>query len=435
MPAAAKAWVAANGQIMNSQEELESRNKTLSKVIEDYVASVTSMFNAINTKSDQSREEQLQIQRDNLEASKQFTVNLKTLMEKGLDQAIVQQWAEMGERGIQQVELWKDATYEEIEEMNRLAAESTMQGTGDIIDILKTSAVPQTMAGVYSDGLAQSEAMKADFFALGGHLMDGAGDGISNNTYKVTDAIDDMTDAMGDRYTGNIEMGSPSRLYARFSKSIPDGVAQGIAQNTPTATSSIAKMITAMNTESDKGVKALVDSSEKAFREIPQKTYAAIEPTKARLTSWGSEIDAIGKTQATGLVTNLTAITQTTPEKIKTSIAGAVPVIAAWGAQMGTTANQQMASMSTGIQNTLKPMPNNLSTIGGNTIQGFWNGMNNKQNWLMNQISGFFGGVVSNIKGFFGIKSPSTLFAEIGENVDLGFVKGFWVQRASLRAR
>jgi hypothetical protein len=44
---------------------------------------------------------------------------------------------------------------------------------------------------------------------------------------------------------------------------------------------------------------------------------------------------------------------------------------------------------------------------------------------LWDKISGFFGGVVDRIKDFFGIHSPSTLFAELGGNMGQGIGVGF----------
>lgn len=63
--------------------------------------------------------------------------------------------------------------------------------------------------------------------------------------------------------------------------------------------------------------------------------------------------------------------------------------------------------------------------VGGNLIKGLWQGISDAGAWLWNQISGFFGGVVDKIKNFFGIKSPSKLFAEIGGNLGEGIGVGF----------
>lgn len=65
-----------------------------------------------------------------------------------------------------------------------------------------------------------------------------------------------------------------------------------------------------------------------------------------------------------------------------------------------------------------------LAKAGGELIKGLWNGIKDLGKWLWDKISGFFGGVVKNIKSFFGIKSPSTLFAGFGEFMVLGLEKG-----------
>jgi len=67
-----------------------------------------------------------------------------------------------------------------------------------------------------------------------------------------------------------------------------------------------------------------------------------------------------------------------------------------------------------------------LITTGKDLIRGLWNGINNMRQWIKDKISGFTAGIVKDIKGFFGIKSPSKLFeTEIGVNLALGLGKGF----------
>lgn len=64
--------------------------------------------------------------------------------------------------------------------------------------------------------------------------------------------------------------------------------------------------------------------------------------------------------------------------------------------------------------------------IGKGLVTGIWNGIQNAASWLANKVKGWCNTIVSNIKGFFGIHSPSTLFRdEIGENLGLGLGEGF----------
>ena len=66
-----------------------------------------------------------------------------------------------------------------------------------------------------------------------------------------------------------------------------------------------------------------------------------------------------------------------------------------------------------------------LADAGLNLIKGVWQGISDAGAWLRDKISGFFGGVVDSIKKFFGIRSPSTLFAGIGKNMGEGIGVGF----------
>lgn len=63
--------------------------------------------------------------------------------------------------------------------------------------------------------------------------------------------------------------------------------------------------------------------------------------------------------------------------------------------------------------------------IGSDLIKGLWNGINSVKDWIMGKISGFVGGITSGIKGFFGIKSPSTVMAdEVGKWIPAGLAEG-----------
>jgi len=65
-----------------------------------------------------------------------------------------------------------------------------------------------------------------------------------------------------------------------------------------------------------------------------------------------------------------------------------------------------------------------IAQVGLDLIKGLWQGISDAGAWLWEKISGFFGGIVDRIKNFFGIKSPSTLFAGIGKSNAEGFVMG-----------
>lgn len=68
--------------------------------------------------------------------------------------------------------------------------------------------------------------------------------------------------------------------------------------------------------------------------------------------------------------------------------------------------------------------PENLARIGGDLIKGLWNGINNMGKWILDKIGGFTKGIIDGVKGFFGIHSPSRVFADIGKWNMLGLARG-----------
>jgi len=63
--------------------------------------------------------------------------------------------------------------------------------------------------------------------------------------------------------------------------------------------------------------------------------------------------------------------------------------------------------------------------VGKWIVEGVWSGIKNMSKWLGDKVGGFFGGIVDGVKDFLGIKSPSKVFAGIGENMALGLGAGF----------
>jgi phage-related protein len=69
--------------------------------------------------------------------------------------------------------------------------------------------------------------------------------------------------------------------------------------------------------------------------------------------------------------------------------------------------------------------PGNLARIGGDLVKGLWNGISDLTGWVVGKIKGFGDSIMSGIKSFFGIHSPSTEWEWIGKMDVLGMAKGF----------
>ena len=78
------------------------------------------------------------------------------------------------------------------------------------------------------------------------------------------------------------------------------------------------------------------------------------------------------------------------------------------------------------VLNALSRLPQMVIDIGKNIVSGIWNGISQMASWLWNKVSGWCSSIFDGIKSFFGIHSPSKLFADdVGKMLGLGIGEGF----------
>ena len=73
----------------------------------------------------------------------------------------------------------------------------------------------------------------------------------------------------------------------------------------------------------------------------------------------------------------------------------------------------------------LKDGIESVGEIGGDLVEGLWNGIKDMTKWITDKLSGFGDTVLSGIKSFFGIASPSKVLAkEVGRFLPAGLAQG-----------
>lgn len=88
-------------------------------------------------------------------------------------------------------------------------------------------------------------------------------------------------------------------------------------------------------------------------------------------------------------------------------------------------AKANATKFATGVMDSIKSIPGEAKAIGKNLVTGLWNGISNMSKWVTSKIKGFGDGILSDLKSFFGIHSPSKVMEEqIGKNLALGVAQG-----------
>lgn len=136
---------------------------------------------------------------------------------------------------------------------------------------------------------------------------------------------------------------------------------------------------------------------------------------------------------------------------VKDWIAGAVESVVSWFTTAGENIRSFFTNVGTavsdkardiaravrdGVQSAidwLRELPGRAISLGSNIVKGIFNGIKNAGAWLYDKLRGWVDGVVGWIKDFFGIHSPSKVFAdEVGKFIPPGITLG--VEQAMPRA-
>jgi phage-related protein len=136
------------------------------------------------------------------------------------------------------------------------------------------------------------------------------------------------------------------------------------------------------------------------------------------------------------IITTITAAIPQIIDGITTALTQSIPQIVNAGVQLFVALVKNMPAIIGGI---VKAIPQIMAAIlsgfgsfvgamadaGLNLIKGLWEGIKSAADWVWNKIKEFCSGILTKLKNFFGIKSPSTVFAGVGKNMALGLGIGF----------
>lgn len=113
------------------------------------------------------------------------------------------------------------------------------------------------------------------------------------------------------------------------------------------------------------------------------------------------------------------------PSKVKEKVDAVIEKVKSFATDFVSKAKQAGSDFKDKIVNEIKELPDKMLDIGGNIVEGIWDGINNKFDWLTGKIQSFTDNVTSKLKNFFGIHSPSRVMRdEVGKFLALGIAEG-----------
>ena len=335
------------------------------------------------------------------------------------------------------------------------AADKYREVNGDIIDAQKATAnlnsAMAALGAIAEPIITKLKQLAAKLLQEITPFVELIGKGLTGALSGAESAAEDFTDGLLGMVTFAID-NIPLLIDAALQ--LVTGLAEGIINAIPVLVAALPQLIT-----------SLIDGLLSA---IPQIIQAGIDLLTALITALPEIITTIVEAIPQIIEGIITALTENIPLIIQAGIDLLVALIQALP-QIITTIVQAIPQIISGIENALignidqiimagvqlfvaliqnlptiiveivKAVPQIVSGIvqafassdgeminaGANLLHGLWEGISGAASWLWEKVSGWASSLVSGIKDFFGIHSPSTVFAEIGGNMADGVGVGF----------
>ena len=163
------------------------------------------------------------------------------------------------------------------------------------------------------------------------------------------------------------------------------------------------------------------------------KSLAKLGP---KLASLGSDIlakvvqwfgDMINKAVEYGpkFVDSLVEKVKNLPKELGNILVNGIKKVTKFGSDIKNSAKNAGEKLVSSLKDAIKGLPSDIREIGNHIIDGFWNGINDKLDWLTGKIKEFANSVTDKLKSFFGIHSPSRVMRDqVGKYLALGVAEG-----------
>lgn len=354
------------------------------------------------------------------------------------------------------------------------AADKYREVNGDIIDAQKATAnlnsAMAALGAIAEPIITKLKQLAAELLQEITPFVELIGKGLTGALSGAESAAEDFTDGLLGMVTFAIEkLTEMLPTFLEFAVKMIANIATGIAQSLPTLVPSLVQLVTDIVQVLIDNIPLLIDAAlqlvtglaEGIINAIPVLVAALPQLITSLIDGLLSAIPQIIEGIITALTENipliiqagidlLVALIQALPEIIVTivqaipqiissivnALIGNIDQIIMAGVQLFVALIQNLPTIIveivkavpqivSGIVQAFASLGGELVNAGANLLHGLWEGISGAASWLWEKVSGWASSLVSGIKDFFGIHSPSTVFAEIGGNMADGVGVGF----------
>lgn len=160
------------------------------------------------------------------------------------------------------------------------------------------------------------------------------------------------------------------------------------------------------------------------FRELPGRIYNYISDVLNKIKQWGFEMGVKAGQIAAEFLKNTIDYFSKLPGRIWTWLSDTISKVKAWGTDLWNAGVDSAKQLVNSVVNTVEAIPGKMRDIGRHIVEGLWQGIINAKNWFMDQVHGFFSGIVDGAKAALGIHSPARKMIPVGDYTVQGMEVG-----------
>ncbi len=310
-----------------------------------------------------------------------------------------------------------------------------------LADAFEEGGLPALMGAlgnVLSEGLNMVVGMLPDFIDAGLQLLGALGQGLLDNLSLIIDAAIQIVTSVGDGILKALPKVAEAAItiITTLATSIGSSLPTLIPTVVTTVTTLVGTLIENLPLLIDAGmqllgglVQGIIDATPLLIEQLPILINQVITSLTESLPLILEQGVQILMSLAIGIINAVPLLIEQLPNII-TGIIGFVtenlPLIVEAGVnllvQLTTGIIQaipqlveSLPQIISAIVGGLAELPGMMLEIGGNLVKGLWEGIQGLAGWIWDQISGWASSIWDGICGFFGIHSPSTKLAWVGE--------------------
>lgn len=278
------------------------------------------------------------------------------------------------------------------------------------------------------------EGVKAyfgDYFEqYGGNIVAGLLAGIANALVNIGAwIVDNIFKPFIDGFCNAFGIHSPSTVMEEMGGYVVAGLFNGIKGNWDSISDFFSDAVSNLTRFLSDGWKNIATNAKTAWGDLKTNITTAFENTRSSLQNSATQI----RDRICAAFNNARTSVLDTAGNMRSNLNSAFSGIVsnaqtAWG-NLQTVTNNKFSNLRTNVLNAWQNLRTNLNNVkwnnvGHNLVAGLNNGVAGAWGGFMSNVSNMVNNLIRRIKNLFGIHSPSKVFAEIGEFLDLGLEQG-----------